>query len=155
MNFETAQSRFGTVFGEQGHSIRATVSELEPLLLSRRLQLNEIQSGVLSLIFKIADEQGLLLLDLKDLRATVQYVGDHASDFTTRYGNVSAATIGAIHSGLVRLESQGREKFFGEPALNLDDLIQTDGNGQAIINILAPDKLIGPPKLYTPLLWWL
>src|ERR1700722_6272533 len=143
------------VFGEQGHPIRATVSELGPLLLARRLQLNEVQSGVLSLVFKIADEQGLLLLDLKDLRATVQYVGDHASDFTTPYGNVSVASIGAIQRGLLSLESQGGEKFFGEPALNLDDLIQTDGNGQGIINILAADKLISAPKVYTTLLWWL
>jgi DNA helicase HerA-like ATPase len=143
------------VFGEQGHPVRATVSEMGPLLFSRLLQLNEIQSGVLSLVFKIADEGGLLLLDLKDLRATVQHVGDHASDFTTRYGNVSTASIGAIQRGLLNLESQGGEKFFGEPALNLDDLIQTDGNGQGVVNILAADKLIGSPKVYATLLLWL
>ena len=143
------------VFGEQGHPIRATVSELGPLLLSRLFQLNEVQSGVLNLIFKIADEQGLLLLDLKDLQATVQYVGDHASDFTTRYGNVSTASIGAIQRGLLSLESQGGENLFGEPALNLDDLIQTDGNGRGIINILAADKLIQAPKVYATLLLWL
>jgi uncharacterized protein len=143
------------VFGEQGHPVRATVSEMGPLLFTRLLQLNEIQSGVLSLVFKIADEEGLLLLDLKDLRATVQYVGDHASAFTTRYGNVSVASIGAIQRGLLNLESQGGEKFFGEPALNLDDLIQTDGNGQGIVNILAAEKLIGAPKVYATLLWWL
>jgi len=143
------------VFGEQGHPIRATVSELGPLLLSRLLQLNEIQSGVLSLIFKIADEQGLLLLDLKDLQATVQHVGDHAADFTTQYGNVSTASIGAIQRGLLSLESQGGENFFGEPALNLDDLIQTDGNGRGVINILAADKLIRAPKVYATLLLWL
>jgi uncharacterized protein len=143
------------VFGEQGHPVRATVSEMGPLLLARLLQLNEIQSGVLSLVFKIADERGLLLLDLKDLRATVQYVGDHASEFTTQYGNVSAASIGAIQRGLLNLEGQGGEKFFGEPALNLDDLIQTDGNGRGVINILAADKLISAPKIYAIVLLWL
>jgi uncharacterized protein len=143
------------VFGEQGHPVRATVSEMGPLLLSRLLQLNEIQSGLLSLVFKIADERGLLLLDLKDLRATVQHVGDHASDFTTQYGNVSAASIGAIQRGLLNLEAQGGEKFFGEPALNLDDLIQTDENGRGVINILAADKLISAPKIYAIVLLWL
>ena len=143
------------VFGEQGHPIRATVSEMGPLLFSRLLQLNDIQSAVLSLVFKIADEAGLLLLDLKDLRATSQHVGDHASDFTTKYGNISTASIGAIQRGLLNLEAQGGEKFFGEPALNLDDLIQTDGNGQGVVNILAADKLIGAPKVYATLLLWL
>ena len=143
------------IFGEQGHPIRATVSEMGPILFSRLLQLNEIQSGVLSLVFKIADEQGLLLLDLKDLRATVQYVGDHATEFRTQYGNVSTASIGAIQRGLLSLESQGGENFFGEPALNLDDLIQTDGSGRGVINILAADKLIGAPKVYATLLLWL
>jgi DNA helicase HerA-like ATPase len=143
------------VFGKQGHPIRATVSEMGPLLFSRLLQLNEIQSGVLSLVFKIADEGGLLLLDLKDLRATVQHVGDHASEFTTQYGNISTASIGAIQRGLLSLESQGGENFFGEPALNLDDLIQTDGNGQGVVNILAADKLMSAPKVYSTLLWWL
>jgi DNA helicase HerA-like ATPase len=143
------------VFGEEGHPIRATVLEMGPLLFSRLLQLNDIQSGVLNLVFKIADEAGLLLLDLKDLRATVQHVGDHASSFTTQYGNVSTASIGAIQRGLLNLESQGGEKFFGEPALNLDDLIQTDGNGRGVVNILAADKLIGAPKVYATLLLWL
>ncbi len=143
------------VFGEQGHPVRATVSEMGPLLFSRLLQLNEVQSGVLALVFKIADEAGLLLLDLKDLRATVQHVGDHASDYTTQYGNVSTASIGAIQRGLLTLETQGGEKFFGEPALNLDDLIQTDGNGQGVVNILAADKLMGAPKVYATLLLWL
>jgi DNA double-strand break repair helicase HerA and related ATPase len=143
------------VFGEQGHPVRATVSEMGPLLLSRLLQLNEIQSGVLGLVFKIADERGLLLLDLKDLRATVQHVGDHASDFTTQYGNVSAASIGAIQRGLLNLEAQGGEKFFGEPALNLDDLIQTDENGRGVVNILAADKLISAPRIYAIVLLWL
>ncbi len=143
------------VFGEQGHPIRATVSEMGPLLFARLLQLNDIQSGVLSLIFKIADERGLLLLDLKDLRATVQYVGEHASDFTTQYGNVSTASIGAIQRGLLSLESEGGDKLFGEPALNMDDLIQTDGNGHGVVNILAADKLMGAPKVYATLLLWL
>ena len=126
-----------------------------PLLFSRLLQLNEVQTGVLNLVFKVADEGGLLLLDLKDLRATVQHVGDHASDLTTQYGNVSTASIGAIQRGLLNLESQGGGKFFGEPALNLDDMIQTDGNGQGVVNILAADKLIGAPKVYATLLLWL
>ena len=143
------------VFGEQGHPVRATVSEMGPLLFSRLLQLNEIQSGVLNMVFKIADERGLLLLDLKDLRATIQYVGNHASEFTTQYGNVSTASIGAIQRGLLTLESQGGEKLFGEPALNMDDLIQTDGNGRGIVNILAADKLMGAPKVYATLLLWL
>ncbi len=143
------------VFGEQGHPIRATASEMGPLLFARLLQLNDIQSGVLSLIFKIADERGLLLLDLKDLRATVQYVGDHASEFTTQYGNVSTASIGAIQRGLLALESEGGDKLFGEPALNMDDLIQTDGNGRGVVNILAADKLMGAPKVYATLLLWL
>ena len=143
------------VFGEQGHPVRATVSEMGPLLFARLLQLNEVQTGVLNLVFKVADEGGLLLLDLKDLRATVQHVGDHASDLTTQYGNVSAASIGAIQRGLLSLESQGGGKFFGEPALNLDDMIQTDGNGHGVINILAADKLIGSPKVYSTLLLWL
>ncbi len=143
------------VFGEQGHPIRATVSEMGPLLFSRLLQLNEVQSGVLSLVFKIADDGGLLLLDLKDLRATVQHVGDHASDYITQYGNVSTASIGAIQRGLLNLEQQGGDKFFGEPALNLDDLMQTDGNGRGVVNILAADKLIGAPKVYATLLLWL
>jgi DNA helicase HerA-like ATPase len=143
------------VFGEQGHPVRATVSEMGPLLFSRLLQLNEIQSGVLSLVFKIADQGGLLLLDLKDLRATVQHVGDHASEFTTQFGNISTASIGAIQRGLASLESQGGDKFFGEPALNLDDMIQTDGNGRGVVNILAADKLMGAPKVYSTLLLWL
>jgi uncharacterized protein len=143
------------VFGEQGHPVRATVSEMGPLLFSRLLQLNDIQSAVLTVVFKIADKDGLLLLDLKDLRAIVQYVGDHASDYTTQYGNVSAASIGAIQRGLLNLESQGGDKFFGEPALNFDDLIQTDGNGHGVVNILAADKLMGAPKMYATLLLWL
>ena len=143
------------VFGEQGHPIRTTVSEMGPLLFSRLLQLNEVQAGVLTLVFKIADERGLLLLDLKDLRAIVQYVGEHASDFTTQYGNISTASIGAIQRGLLNLESQGGDKFFGEPALNLDDFMQTDGHGNGVVNILAADKLMTAPKVYATLLLWL
>jgi uncharacterized protein len=143
------------VFAEQGHPVRSTISEMGPLLLARLLRLNETQSGVLALVFKIADENGLLLLDLKDLRATVQHVGDSARQFTTEYGNISTASIGAIQRGLLALESQGGDKFFGEPALNLDDLIQTDSTGGGIVNILAADKLISAPKVYSTLLLWL
>jgi DNA helicase HerA-like ATPase len=154
-DFRSCPVTLWDVFGEQGHPVRATVSEMGPLLFSRLLQLNETQSGVLSLVFKIADQAGLLLLDLKDLRATVQHVGDHASEFTTQYGNISTASIGAIQRGLSSLESQGGEKVFGEPALNLDDMIQTDGNGHGVVNILAADKLMGAPKVYSTLLLWL
>jgi uncharacterized protein len=143
------------VFGEQGHPVRSTISEMGPLLLARLLRLNETQSGVLTLVFKIADENGLLLLDLKDTRAMVQHVGDHASQFTTQYGNISTASIGAIQRGLLALESEGGDKFFGEPALNIDDLIQTDANGHGIVNILAADKLMSAPKVYSTLLLWL
>jgi DNA helicase HerA-like ATPase len=143
------------VFGELGHPVRSTISETGPLLLSRLLRLNETQSGVLNLVFKIADENGLLLLDLKDIRAMVQHVGNHASTFTTQYGNISTASIGAIQRGLLALESEGGDKFFGEPALNIDDLIQTDANGRGVVNILAADKLMSAPKVYSTLLLWL
>jgi DNA helicase HerA-like ATPase len=146
---------FWDVFGEQGHPVRATVSEMGPLLLSRILNLNETQEGVLALVFKLADDRGLLLLDFKDLRAVLQYVGDNAREFTTEYGNISAASIGAIQRGLLAIEQQGGEKFFGEPALNLDDLIQTDADGRGVINILAADKLLQSPRLYTTFLLWL
>jgi uncharacterized protein len=146
---------FWDVYGEQGHPVRATVTDLGPLLLSRLLNLNETQSGVLSLIFKVADDQGLLILDLKDLRSMLQYVADNAKEIKTTYGNVSAASIGAIQRGLLALEEQGAENFFGEPALDLDDLIQTDSNGRGVINILAADKLLQSPKLYTTFLLWL
>jgi len=142
------------VFGEQGHPIRATVSDLGPLLLSRVLNLNETQAGVLALVFKVADDGGLLLLDLKDLRAMLQHVGDHAQEFQTNYGNVSAASIGAIQRGLLALEQQGAEKFIGEPMLNVDDLIQTDGD-RGVVNILVADRLLAAPKLYSTLLLWL
>ena len=142
------------VFGEQGHPVRATVSEMGPLLLSRILSLNETQEGVLAMVFKIADDNGMLLLDLKDLRAMLQYVGDNASEFTTQYGNVSSASVGAIQRGLLTLEQQGGEKFFGEPALNLDDLMQT-ADGRGVINILAADKLLQTPRVYSTFLLWL
>ena len=143
------------VFGEQGHPVRATVSDMGPLLLSRMLGLNETQEGVLHLVFKIADERGLLLLDAKDLRAMLQFIGDNAKDFTTEYGNVSTASIGAIQRGLLTLSEQGADRFFGEPMLNLDDLLQTDAKGQGVINILAADKLLNAPRLYASFLLWL
>jgi len=146
---------FWDVYGEQGHPVRTTVSEMGPLLLGRLLNLNETQSGVLTLAFKIADDNGLLLLDLKDLRAMLQFVGENAAQFKTRYGNVSAASVGAIQRGLLALEEQGGDKFFGEPALDLEDLIQTDASGRGVINILAADKLINAPKLYATFLLWL
>jgi DNA helicase HerA-like ATPase len=143
------------VFGEQGHPIRATVSDLGPLLLGRMLNLNDTQEGVLQLVFKIADDQGLLLLDLKDLRAMCQHVGDNASQFTTQYGNISAASIGAIQRGLLQIESQGGDKFFGEPMLNIADFMQTDGSGKGVVNILAAEKLMNAPRLYATFLLWL
>lgn len=142
------------VFGEQGHPLRATVSEMGPMLLSRVLQLNDTQSAVLNLCFKIADDGGLMLLDFKDLRALLQYVGENADQFTSEYGNVSKATIGAIQRGLLELETQGAEKFFGEPAVNLGDFMQTI-SGKGVINVLAADKLYNSPKLYSTFLLWL
>jgi uncharacterized protein len=146
---------FWDVFGEQGHPVRATVSDLGPLMLARILNLNDTQEGVLTLACKIADDNGLLLLDLKDLRALLQYVADNAATFQTNYGNVSAASIGAIQRGLLTLEQQGATGFFGEPMLNIDDLLQTDANGKGVINILAADKLMQSPKVYSTLLLWL
>ena len=146
---------FWDLYGQQGHPVRTTVSDMGPLLLSRLLNLNDTQGGVLNLVFKVADDNGLLLLDLKDLRAMLQHVGDNAARLKTQYGNISAASIGAIQRSLLELESQGGEHIFGEPALDLDDLMQTDGRGQGIINILAADKLINSPKLYATFLLWL
>lgn len=143
------------VFGVQGHPVRATVSEMGPLLFSRLLNLNDTQAGVLTLVFKVADDSGMLLLDLKDLRAMLQHVGDNAKDLQTEYGNISPASIGAIQRGLLTLEQQGGDKFFGEPALNLDDLMQTDGNGRGVINLLAADKLQTSPRVYATFLLWL
>jgi DNA helicase HerA-like ATPase len=146
---------FWDVFGESGHPIRATVSEMGPLLLSRLLNLNDTQGGVLTLAFKIADDNGLLLLDLKDLRALLQWVGENSSQFTTQYGNVSSASIGAIQRNLLALEQQGADKFFGEPALNLEDFLQTDSDGHGQINILAADKLMNSPRAYAAMLLWM
>ncbi|MEO7937679.1 MAG: helicase HerA-like domain-containing protein, partial [Burkholderiaceae bacterium] len=143
------------VFGKQGHPVRATVSDLGPLLLGRMLNLNDTQAGVLQLVFKIADDQGWLVLDMKDLRTLCQYVGDNASQFTTSYGNISAASIGAIQRGLMQIESQGGDIFFGEPMLNIADFIQTDGNGKGVINILAADQLMNAPRLYATFLLWM
>jgi uncharacterized protein len=146
---------FWDVFGEQGHPVRATVSEMGPLLLARLLELNDTQEGVLNMVFKIADENGLLLLDLKDLRSMLQFVADNADQFKTQYGNISTASAGAIQRSLLALESQGADKFFGEPALNLDDLIQTQG-GKGVINVLAADKLMQKsPKVYATFLLWM
>jgi len=142
------------VFGEQGHPVRATVSDMGPLLLARMLALNETQSGVLNLVFKIADDNGLLLLDMRDLRAMLQHVGDNASQFTTEYGNVSAASIGAVQRGLLQISEQGGDKFFGEPMLNISDFMQTvDGRG--VVNVLSADKLMNAPRLYATFLLWM
>ena len=142
------------VFGEQGHPVRATVSDMGPLLLSRMLALNETQAGVLSLVFRIADDNGLLLLDMKDLRTMLQYVGDNAKNYTTEYGNISAASIGAIQRGLLQIEEQGGSKFFGEPMLDIADFMQT-ADGRGVINILAADKLMNAPRLYASFLLWM
>jgi DNA helicase HerA-like ATPase len=146
---------FWDVFGQGGIPVRATVSDMGPLLLSRLLNLNDTQGGVLQLVFKIADDKGLLLLDLKDLRAMVQYVGDNAKEFTTEYGNVASASIGAIQRGLLTLEQQGGDRFFGEPMLNINDLMKLDENGRGVINVLAAEKLVQAPALYSTFLLWL
>jgi hypothetical protein len=142
------------VFGEQGHPVRATVSDMGPLLLARMLDLNETQAGVLNLVFKIADDNGLALLDLKDLRAMLQHCGDNAKQFTTEYGNISAASVGAIQRGLMQIEEQGGDKFFGEPMLDIADLMQTE-KGKGVVNILAADKLLTSPRLYATFLLWM
>ncbi|MBS3997789.1 MAG: DUF853 family protein [Hydrogenophaga sp.] len=142
------------VFGEQGHPVRATISDMGPLLLARMLDLNDTQAGVLNLVFRIADDNGLLLLDMKDLRAMLQHVGDNAKLFTTEYGNVSAASIGAIQRGLMQVEQQGGSQFFGEPMLDIADFMQSVG-GQGVINILAADKLLNAPRLYATFLLWM
>jgi DNA helicase HerA-like ATPase len=146
---------FWDVFGQSGHPVRATVSDMGPLLLGRLFNLNDTQSGVLSLVFKIADDAGLLLLDARDLRAMLQFVGDNASQFTTTYGNISAASIGAIQRALLAVESQGADRFFGEPMLDVDDLLQTADAGRGVVNILAADRLYNSPKLYATFLLWL
>jgi DNA helicase HerA-like ATPase len=146
---------FWDLFGQQGHPVRTTVSEMGPLLLSRLLNLNPTQSGILNLVFKVADDQGLLLLDLKDLQAMIRFVGDNAAEFKTTYGNVSKASIGAIQRNLLSLEQQGAEQFFGEPALDLADLMQTGPDGRGVINILAADQLMQSPMIYATFLLWL
>ena len=147
---------FWDVFGENGHPIRATISEMGPVLLGRLLNLNDTQEGVLNMVFKIADEAGMLLLDLKDLRSMLQFVADNAEQFKTQFGNVSAASAGAIQRNLLALESQGADKFFGEPALDLNDLLQTDSNGRGVVNILAAEKLMQrSPKVYATFLLWM
>ncbi len=153
--FEACPTVFWDVFGGAGHPVRATISDMGPLLLARLLNLNDTQAGVLQLVFKIADDNGLLLLDMKDLRAMVQHVGDNAKQFTTEYGNVSAASIGAIQRGLLSIEQEGADKFFGEPMLDIADLMQTDQKGRGVINILAADKLYGSPRLYSTFLLWM
>src|SRR4030066_568055 len=153
-SFSGCPVTFWDILGELGHPVRTTISEMGPLLLSRLLNLNDTQSGVLSLVVKVADDNGLLLLDLKDLRTMLAFVGENAKQFTTDYGNVSPASIGAIQRGLLALESQGGEQIFGEPMLNIADLIQTD-RGRGVINILSADRLMQSPKMYATLLLWL
>lgn len=143
------------IFGEKGHPVRATVSDVGPLLLARLLNLNDVQSGVLNIIFRIADDRGLLLLDFKDLRAITQYIGDNAKSFQNQYGNISSASVGAIQRGLLTLEQQGAEHFFGEPMLDIKDWMRTDSNGKGIINILSAEKLYQMPKLYAASLLWM
>ncbi len=154
VKYEACPAAFWDVFAESGHPVRATISDMGPLLLSSMLSLNDTQEGVLNLVFKIADDNGLLLLDSKDLRAMLQHVGDNASRFQTEYGNISAASIGAIQRGLMAIESQGADKFFGEPMLDIGDLMQTEG-GKGVVNILAADKLMNSPKLYATFLLWM
>ena len=152
--FQACPVRFFDVYGEQGHPMRATISQMGPMLLSRLLQLNETQDGVLNIVFRIADDRGLLLLDLKDLQAMLDWVSKHAKEYTTKYGNISAQTIGAIQRALLQLETQGADKFFGEPSFDIYDLMQTEG-GKGFMNVLAADKLMMQPKLYSTFLLWL
>jgi DNA helicase HerA-like ATPase len=153
--FEGSPVTFWDIFGQQGHPVRATVSDMGPLLLSRLLNLNDVQSGVLTLVFRIADDTGLHLLDFKDLRAMAQYAGDHADEFETDYGRISPASIGTIQRGLMTLDDQNADLFFGEPSLELEDLMQTDGAGRGQVNILAADKLMLTPRAYSTFLLWL
>ena len=152
--FEGCPVRFYDVFGEQGHPMRTTISNMGPMLISRLLGLNEVQSGVMDIIFRVADDRGLLLLDLKDLRAMTVYVAEHASEYRSKYGNVTEGSIGAIQRALLSLDNQGAEKFFGEPAFDIFDLLQTN-NGKGILSVLAADKLMQNPKLYSTFLLWL
>ncbi|MFM9968268.1 MAG: helicase HerA-like C-terminal domain-containing protein [Burkholderiales bacterium] len=153
--FSASPVVFWDVWGKSGHPARATISDMGPLLLGRMLNLNDTQQGVLTLTFKIADDNGLLLLDMKDLRAMLQHVGENAKDYQTQYGNISAASVGAIQRGLLTLEQQGGEAMFGEPMLDIADLMQTDNQGRGVINVLAADKLLNSPKLYSTFLLWL
>jgi hypothetical protein len=152
--FQACPVRFFDVFGEQGHPMRATISQMGPMLLSRLLQLNETQDGVLNIVFRIADDRGMLLLDLKDLQAMLDWTSKHAKEYTTKYGNISAQTIGAIQRALLQLETQGADKFFGEPSFDIYDLMQTEG-GKGVMSVLAADKLMMQPKLYSTFLLWL
>ena len=152
--FQACPVRFFDVFGEQGHPMRATISQMGPMLLSRLLQLNETQDGVLNIVFRIADDRGLLLLDLKDLQAMLDWVSKHTREYTTKYGNISVQTIGAIQRALLQLENPGADKFFGEPSFDIQDLLQTEG-GKGVMNVLAADKLMMQPKLYSTFLLWL
>ncbi len=146
---------FWDVFGEKGHPVRTTIAEMGPLLLGRLLNLNDVQTGVLNAIFKIADDNGWLLLDLKDLRAMMQHTSENAAQYQAQYGNISAASAGAVQRALLQLETEGADRLFGEPSLNLDDLMQTDANGHGVINILASDRLFNSPRIYATLLLWL
>ena len=152
--FQSCPVRFFDVFGEQGHPMRATVSQMGPDLLARLMELNETQTGVLHIVFRIADERGLLLLDMKDLRSMLNYVANHAAEFTTSYGNVTPASVGAIQRALLTLENQGADKFFGEPSFDIYDLLQCEG-GKGVMNVLAADKLMLQPKVYSTFLLWL
>ena len=152
--FQACPVRFFDVYGEQGHPMRATVSQMGPQLLSRLMQLTETQDGVLNIVFRIADERGLLLIDLKDLRSMLDWVSKNAKEYTTKYGNISTATVGAIQRALLQLENQGADKFFGEPSFDIYDLMQTEG-GKGVMNVLAADKLMMQPKLYSTFLLWL
>jgi len=154
-DFAACPVTFWDVYGEKGHPLRATMSDMGPLLLARLLNLNDTQQGVLSLGFKIADDQGLLLLDSKDLRALLRHLGENARTFTTSYGNISAASIGAIQRGLLQLDEQGADHFFGEPMLDIDDILQTDAQGRGVVNILAADRLMQAPRLYGTFLLWM
>ncbi|MEC4718048.1 DUF853 domain-containing protein [Noviherbaspirillum sp. CPCC 100848] len=153
--WEACPVTFWDVFGEKGHPVRATISDLGPVLLSRMLNLNDVQQGVLQLVFKVADDHGLLLLDIKDLRSMLQHVADNAAEIRTEYGNISAASIGAIQRGLIGIDEQGGDQFFGEPMLNIDDFMQTDARGKGVVNILAADRLLNSPRLYAIFLLWM
>lgn len=154
-SYEKSPVTFWDVFGIKGHPVRTTMAEMGPLLLARMLNLNDVQSGVLNSVFKIADDNGWLLLDLKDLRAMMQHAAENAAKYMTQYGNISTASVGAVQRALLQLETEGADQLFGEPALNLDDLMQTDARGRGIINILASDKLFNSPRIYATLLLWL